>query len=168
MNKLKKILFIGALFVVLLLAACSDDSEKTVDESKDGTEKSSEAEGSSDKSKGVEGKEELEIVWIQIQSAAQSEQRDKEGLEDYIKEKDLNGNVDKMKGEKGNTMRRIRRRSVAETSERIMILAENDTYRRDPLDHFHRYSGGWNISNEHYWGVSLVSINLNPPIHAQQ
>ncbi|CAN6449949.1 unnamed protein product [Victoria cruziana] len=31
------------------------------------------------------------------------------------------------------------------------ILAANRTYRKDPLDGFKRYSGGWNISNVHYW-----------------
>ncbi|KAL8152616.1 hypothetical protein V2J09_010376 [Rumex salicifolius] len=31
------------------------------------------------------------------------------------------------------------------------MLAEKRTYRRDPSDDFKRYSGGWNISNYHYW-----------------
>ncbi|KAL6226215.1 hypothetical protein ACLB2K_000178 [Fragaria x ananassa] len=32
-----------------------------------------------------------------------------------------------------------------------LILAEERTRRRDPLDDFHKYTGGWNISNDHYW-----------------
>ncbi|XVE91244.1 hypothetical protein DITRI_Ditri20bG0138300 [Diplodiscus trichospermus] len=30
------------------------------------------------------------------------------------------------------------------------ILAEKETYRKDPLDHFNYYTGGWNISDVHY------------------
>ncbi|KAL1552232.1 hypothetical protein AAHA92_13056 [Salvia divinorum] len=33
-----------------------------------------------------------------------------------------------------------------------LILAEKRTQRKDPLDDFHIYRGGWNISNRHYWG----------------
>ncbi|KAE8126164.1 hypothetical protein FH972_020908 [Carpinus fangiana] len=45
------------------------------------------------------------------------------------------------------------RRSLAEGSagNSSLILAETRTYRKDPLDGFNRYSGGWNISNQHYW-----------------
>ncbi|XP_031104177.1 uncharacterized protein LOC116007599 [Ipomoea triloba] len=32
-----------------------------------------------------------------------------------------------------------------------LILASKRTYRKDPLNHFERYTGGWNISNRHYW-----------------
>ncbi|KAM1938664.1 hypothetical protein ACFX13_026618 [Malus domestica] len=32
-----------------------------------------------------------------------------------------------------------------------LLLAEERTRRRDPLDSFKKYNGGWNISNEHYW-----------------
>ncbi|KAL0330570.1 UNVERIFIED_CONTAM: hypothetical protein Sradi_5043700 [Sesamum radiatum] len=32
-----------------------------------------------------------------------------------------------------------------------LLLASNRTSRKDPLNHFHHYSGGWNISNRHYW-----------------
>lgn len=31
-----------------------------------------------------------------------------------------------------------------------LILAQKRTTRKDPLDHFNRYNGGWNISDEHY------------------
>lgn len=41
------------------------------------------------------------------------------------------------------------------TGNSSLILAEKRTYRRDPLDGLKRYTGGWNISNEHYWAVSL-------------
>jgi len=50
------------------------------------------------------------------------------------------------------------RRSVAEessTGNSSLILAEKRTYRKDPLDSFNRYPGGWNISNQHYWAVSF-------------
>ncbi|KAJ8538836.1 hypothetical protein K7X08_032305 [Anisodus acutangulus] len=32
-----------------------------------------------------------------------------------------------------------------------LILAAKRTYRKDPLDNFNRYTGGWNISERHYW-----------------
>ncbi|XWS16511.1 hypothetical protein CRYUN_Cryun34aG0094700 [Craigia yunnanensis] len=31
-----------------------------------------------------------------------------------------------------------------------LILAEKETYRKDPLDHFSYYTSGWNITNVHY------------------
>ncbi|KMT02704.1 hypothetical protein BVRB_8g192950 [Beta vulgaris subsp. vulgaris] len=45
------------------------------------------------------------------------------------------------------------RRSIAETTEgnSSLILAAKNTHRRDPFDHFNRYTGGWNISDKHYW-----------------
>ena len=36
-----------------------------------------------------------------------------------------------------------------------LILAAKRTYRRDPLDDFKKYTGGWNISEKHYWAVSI-------------
>lgn len=55
--------------------------------------------------------------------------------------------------------RKIERRNLAEGSEgdnnSSLILAEKRTYRRDPLNDFKKYTGGWNISNEHYWAVSF-------------
>ncbi|KAG4957241.1 hypothetical protein JHK85_043621 [Glycine max] len=44
-------------------------------------------------------------------------------------------------------------RSMAEeeaTSNASLILAQKRTTRKDPLDNFNRYTGGWNISNRHY------------------
>ena len=35
-----------------------------------------------------------------------------------------------------------------------LILAANRTHRRDPKDGFKFYTGGWNITNEHYLYVS--------------
>ncbi|KAK4401291.1 hypothetical protein Sango_1235200 [Sesamum angolense] len=32
-----------------------------------------------------------------------------------------------------------------------LVLAPRRTYRKDPLNHFKRYTGGWNITNPHYW-----------------
>lgn len=48
------------------------------------------------------------------------------------------------------------RRSVAEETveNSSLILAEGRARRRDPLNSFTRYGGGWNISNGHYWAVS--------------
>ncbi|KAI5320745.1 PREDICTED: transmembrane [Prunus dulcis] len=45
------------------------------------------------------------------------------------------------------------RRSLAEgtVQNSSLILAEKRTYRKDPLDGFKKYTGGWNISNDHYW-----------------
>lgn len=34
-----------------------------------------------------------------------------------------------------------------------LTLAAKNTNRKDPLDDFNLYTGGWNISNEHYWAV---------------
>lgn len=36
-----------------------------------------------------------------------------------------------------------------------LILAPKRTHRRDPLDGFNYYRGGWNISEEHYFFVSF-------------
>lgn len=48
------------------------------------------------------------------------------------------------------------RRSVAETvPNSTFLLAEKRTYRRDPIDGFKHYTGGWNISQKHYWAVSI-------------
>lgn len=41
------------------------------------------------------------------------------------------------------------RRSVSENG-KILALAEERTRRKDPLDDLNYYTGGWNISNEHY------------------
>ncbi|KAF3788119.1 hypothetical protein EJ110_NYTH21675 [Nymphaea thermarum] len=39
--------------------------------------------------------------------------------------------------------------AVAENSS--FVLAANRTYRKDPLNGFNRYTGGWNITNVEYW-----------------
>ncbi|KAL3360923.1 hypothetical protein AABB24_014047 [Solanum stoloniferum] len=41
-----------------------------------------------------------------------------------------------------------------------LILAAKRTYRKDPLNNFNRYTGGWNISNRHYW--ASVSFTAAP------
>lgn len=49
------------------------------------------------------------------------------------------------------------RRSMAEeeaTSNTSLILAQRRTTRKDPLDNYNHYTGGWNISNRHYIAVS--------------
>lgn len=40
-----------------------------------------------------------------------------------------------------------------------LILAAKRTHRRDPLDDFKKYSGGWNISEKHYWAVSRYAFS---------
>lgn len=46
------------------------------------------------------------------------------------------------------------RRSVAiSESNPSYVLAAERTQRKDPLNGFKIYTGGWNISNEHYWAV---------------
>ena len=37
-----------------------------------------------------------------------------------------------------------------------LVLAPERTRRKDPLDHFNIYNGGWNISNPHYIAVSFL------------
>ena len=41
-----------------------------------------------------------------------------------------------------------------------LILAKERTRRKDPLDDFHKYTGGWNISNDHYWAVSFCNFKF--------
>ncbi|GAA0151438.1 hypothetical protein LIER_10159 [Lithospermum erythrorhizon] len=41
-----------------------------------------------------------------------------------------------------------------------LVLAEGRTYRKDPLDGFKKYTGGWNISEKHYW--ASVSYTAAP------
>lgn len=43
---------------------------------------------------------------------------------------------------------------VVEVSSSLVLAAER-TYRKDPLNGFKRYTGGWNIRERHYWAVSL-------------
>ncbi|KAG6526704.1 hypothetical protein ZIOFF_016705 [Zingiber officinale] len=51
------------------------------------------------------------------------------------------------------------RRSAAEVPPADVVVVDNSsfvlaaprTHRKDPLDGFHRYTGGWNISEKHYW-----------------
>ncbi|TYH12378.1 hypothetical protein ES288_A06G062800v1 [Gossypium darwinii] len=51
--------------------------------------------------------------------------------------------------------RKIERRNLVEGNEGAnnssLILAEKRTQRKDPLNDFKKYTGGWNISNQHYW-----------------
>jgi hypothetical protein len=45
-------------------------------------------------------------------------------------------------------------------------LTVNRTYRKDPLNGFRKYPGGWNISEVHYWDVSLFeTVHLCCFIH---
>ncbi|PON71307.1 hypothetical protein PanWU01x14_074470 [Parasponia andersonii] len=39
-----------------------------------------------------------------------------------------------------------------------VVLAAERTRRKDPLDGFKRYTGGWNISEHHYWASLLFDI----------
>ncbi|KAF2317148.1 hypothetical protein GH714_012186 [Hevea brasiliensis] len=67
-----------------------------------------------------------------------------------------------------------RRRLEEENSNSSLILAAKRTGRHDPLDKFKRYTGGYNISNQHYWasvgftaapffiiaGICFVTLNV--------
>ncbi|CAL5347887.1 unnamed protein product [Camellia sinensis] len=39
-----------------------------------------------------------------------------------------------------------------------LILAAKRTHRRDHLNGFKKYSGGWNIREPHYWAVSPSTL----------
>lgn len=39
----------------------------------------------------------------------------------------------------------------------FFVLAAERTRRKDPLSGFQVYSSGWNISDRHYWAVSLFT-----------
>ncbi|KAM7508280.1 hypothetical protein LguiA_018733 [Lonicera macranthoides] len=55
------------------------------------------------------------------------------------------------------------RRFTAETSNKTyLILAANRTHREDPLNNFEFYTGGWNITNEHY--LFSVGFSAAPPL----
>ncbi|KAG6490789.1 hypothetical protein ZIOFF_052102 [Zingiber officinale] len=66
----------------------------------------------------------------------------------------------------------IQRRSAAEApaatnltvDNSSFVLAAQRTHRKDPLDGFSRYTGGWNISELHYWAVSSFTLFLFPPV----
>lgn len=67
----------------------------------------------------------------------------------------------KLSLKKADTHGLVVRRSVAEapadinvTTNSSFVLAEHRTFRKDPLNAFNRYAGGWNISEVHYWAVS--------------
>lgn len=38
-----------------------------------------------------------------------------------------------------------------------VVLAAERTRRKDPLNGFKLYTGGWNISEHHYWAVSTLN-----------
>ncbi|XP_028792413.1 uncharacterized protein LOC114748217 isoform X2 [Neltuma alba] len=46
------------------------------------------------------------------------------------------------------------------TGNSSLVLAQDRTRRKDPLDHFNRYTGGWNISNKHY--IASVAFTAVP------
>lgn len=64
--------------------------------------------------------------------------------------------------EYGDLPWRVRRSFLEENDVELLennsslILAANRTHRKDPLDHFKYYKGGWNISEKHYFSVSFV------------
>lgn len=47
-----------------------------------------------------------------------------------------------------------RRRSLEENE--TLVLAKERTRRKDPLNRFKKYTGGWNIRERHYWAVSSI------------
>ncbi|XP_028753997.1 uncharacterized protein LOC114713498 [Neltuma alba] len=53
------------------------------------------------------------------------------------------------------------RRPLADetAAKRSLVLAQERTRRKDPLDHFNLYNGGWNISNPHYYAsVTFTAV----------
>lgn len=47
---------------------------------------------------------------------------------------------------------------AADSHETTLVLAANRTKRPDILNHFRPYQGGWDITNHHYWAVSLTTM----------
>ncbi len=44
------------------------------------------------------------------------------------------------------------------------VLASKRTLRKDPLNGFKKYTKGWNLSDRHYWAVSLSNSHTPPMI----
>lgn len=44
------------------------------------------------------------------------------------------------------------------SSSSSLVLAQERTTRKDPLNKFKKYRGGWNIKERHYWAVSFVNF----------
>uniref|UniRef100_A0A803Q8H4 Uncharacterized protein n=1 Tax=Cannabis sativa TaxID=3483 RepID=A0A803Q8H4_CANSA len=61
-----------------------------------------------------------------------------------LEERDLSGLIPPWE-----TTRRILADGAVDNSS--LLLAEDRTRRKDPLNGLNRYNGGWNISNSHYW-----------------
>ncbi|KAF4392126.1 hypothetical protein F8388_004455 [Cannabis sativa] len=61
-----------------------------------------------------------------------------------VEERDLSGLIPPWE-----TTRRILADGAVDNSS--LLLAEDRTRRKDPLNGLNRYNGGWNISNSHYW-----------------
>jgi len=72
------------LLTFLFIVGCSADTTKPA-QSESANNNKSESTSKGTTSKGGGGKEELEIAWVHMNSAAQSEQRAKKGFEDFIK-----------------------------------------------------------------------------------
>jgi len=53
----------------------------------------------------------------------------------------------------------VKRRSLVEdaTSSSPMVLAQQRTLRKDPSDHFRLYTGGWNLTDSHYWASAIFT-----------
>lgn len=63
--------------------------------------------------------------------------------------------------ERGERERFLADNSSDEEVNTTLILAAKRTQRKDPLNDFHEYRGGWNISNTHYWAVSSFSFSFS-------
>nr|WP_263324687.1 sugar ABC transporter substrate-binding protein [Neobacillus sp. Marseille-Q6967] len=94
MKRKTKKLWAGLIFILTLLfiAGCTaDTSQPTNSES---TNNSKENTPTEENTASIgSGKEELEIAWVHMNSAAQSEQRAKKGFEDYLKDKGYKWNL---------------------------------------------------------------------------
>src|SRR5690625_4724921 len=91
-GNLIKIIFISIVTSIFILSACSANPESESETASNQVEENSESSNDNGGQTG-EVKDELEIVWIHMQSAAQSEQRAKEGFEQFVEENGYNWNI---------------------------------------------------------------------------
>ncbi|KAJ9702695.1 hypothetical protein PVL29_004428 [Vitis rotundifolia] len=51
----------------------------------------------------------------------------------------------------GNSTSFVELTTDADADQKTLVLVAERTKRKDPLNHFRQYTGGWNISNKRYW-----------------
>lgn len=57
---------------------------------------------------------------------------------------------------KWNNSIKVTTETTSAKNSTYLILAAERTHRKDPLDHFKYYTGGWNLTNPHYFFVSFI------------